>query len=615
MHLKYLQKMKANKLLSFLAALFTGGIVLAQSYTISTQGSVSTCSGTFYDSGGSGGNYANNENYNMTFCSSSSNCIQLTFTSMDLGSNNADKIRIYDGPTTAYAVIDNINGNNEPAMPYTVYSTSGCITIRFISDNSGVAAGWAATIACAACPATPTYNNPNGFVYTCSALFYDHNGPAVNYGNDQNRTTRICSSGTDCVRATFSSFQTEAGLDILTIYDGPNASSPVIGTYSGNSSPGVVTSTTGCLTFNFQSDLSNRRAGWEAAISCVPCGEPPPPSPQNCLGATLVCNDQSFQGNSDGSGNINDLSGSNDGCLAGENQTSWYYFTPLTGGTIQLNISPQNGTDDYDFAVWGPLGGLTCPPAAAPLRCSYAAGGGNTGLQTGAGDNTEGAGGNRFVNPLNVTAGEVYVLVIDNFSESTQPFTLDWTLGGGCTLGCTVLPTELLDFSIEYAKQSGMLSFTTASERELVSFTIENSRDGVFWQELGKIKAKGNSSEITHYQLADDKPFYGNSYYRLSEIDIHGNKTVLQTISGEFLGEDYLVYPIPANKKLCLEGKHLASSTLTLHNSIGELLDIPYTVNEHKAEFNIEALKNGVYFLTIEHQDNKTTERIIIRHQ
>ncbi|MBK7183143.1 MAG: hypothetical protein IPH89_09500 [Bacteroidetes bacterium] len=51
--------------------------------------------------------------------------------------------------------------------------------------------------------------------------------------------------------------------------------------------------------------------------------------------------------------------------------------------------------------------------------------GGTTGLRLLSGDLTEGASGNRFVNQLNVIAGEKYILVVDNFSESTQPFTLD----------------------------------------------------------------------------------------------------------------------------------------------------------------------------------------------
>ncbi len=42
----------------------------AQTYLISDGGIQTTCSGDFYDSGGSGSDYVNNENYTITFNSS-----------------------------------------------------------------------------------------------------------------------------------------------------------------------------------------------------------------------------------------------------------------------------------------------------------------------------------------------------------------------------------------------------------------------------------------------------------------------------------------------------------------------------------------------------------------
>ncbi|MDQ3193108.1 MAG: CUB domain-containing protein [Bacteroidota bacterium] len=55
------------------------------------------------------------------------------------------------------------------------------------------------------------------------------------------------------------------------IYDGPNTSSPIIGTYTGTTSPGTITSTSGCLTIRFTSDGSVTAAGWQAVISCLAC--------------------------------------------------------------------------------------------------------------------------------------------------------------------------------------------------------------------------------------------------------------------------------------------------------------------------------------------------------
>jgi len=57
---------------------------------------ISTCSGMFYDSGGASGNYGNNQNFTVTFCSATAGQqIQLAFSLLDL--NNGDVLNIYNG--------------------------------------------------------------------------------------------------------------------------------------------------------------------------------------------------------------------------------------------------------------------------------------------------------------------------------------------------------------------------------------------------------------------------------------------------------------------------------------------------------------------------------------
>lgn len=195
----------------------------SQTYLISDGGTISTCSGTIYDSGGAGGSYSPDEDYTTSFCAPPGQCISITFaTAPDFGpdsGNPRDRIIIYDGPTTAYANLGALNANTIGGLsfPLTITSTSGCLTLKFFSNSDATVGNFEATISCGACPVQPGYNNPVGFIYTCDAKFYDHRGPSTNYGNNQNRITKFCSSDGTCVRVTFNSFSTESGFDYLDI--------------------------------------------------------------------------------------------------------------------------------------------------------------------------------------------------------------------------------------------------------------------------------------------------------------------------------------------------------------------------------------------------------------
>ncbi|WP_341227362.1 CUB domain-containing protein [uncultured Arcticibacterium sp.] len=103
-----------------------------------------TCSGTFSDTGGSGGNYSNYEDYTTTYCASPGNNIRFTFTSFSL-ENRYDYLRIYDGTSVSDELFDDYTGNSSPG---TITSTEGCLTIRFTSDYSVNESGWIANISC-----------------------------------------------------------------------------------------------------------------------------------------------------------------------------------------------------------------------------------------------------------------------------------------------------------------------------------------------------------------------------------------------------------------------------------------------------------------------------------
>lgn len=120
----------------------------------------------------------------------------------------------------------------------------------------------------------------NGTFNRCAPdLFYDSGGEFGNYANDENIVTTICGQNADdFIILNFITFFTQQGLNVDTmyIYDGDDTSAPLIGSYFGTVSPGVVSATdanpSGCLTIKFISNNSGNADGWEAEILCAtPC--------------------------------------------------------------------------------------------------------------------------------------------------------------------------------------------------------------------------------------------------------------------------------------------------------------------------------------------------------
>jgi len=91
-------------------------------------------------------------------------------------------------------------------------------------------------------------------------------GPVVNYADNTSCSWLIDPQTTQdsvtSITLTFHRFDTEDGKDILTLYDGPDATYPVLGTFSGDALPPGITSTGNRLFMTFVTDGGNTATGW-----------------------------------------------------------------------------------------------------------------------------------------------------------------------------------------------------------------------------------------------------------------------------------------------------------------------------------------------------------------
>lgn len=101
-------------------------------------------------------------------------------------------------------------------------------------------------------------------VTTSTGTFYDSGGSSAAYTNDERKLTLFAPIGATSVTLTFTAFDLEYDWDFMLIYDGNSTSSPLIGKYTGTTSPGTVTSTGGSLLVEFRSDCSTVNPGWIA---------------------------------------------------------------------------------------------------------------------------------------------------------------------------------------------------------------------------------------------------------------------------------------------------------------------------------------------------------------
>jgi Secretion system C-terminal sorting domain len=413
-------------------------------------------------------------------------------------------------------------------------------------------------------------------------------------GNGQMITLNTC---------TATSYDTQ-----ISVFNGTCASLSCIATndqFCGNQSQVTFLSTVG-MTYYVLVHGYNATGSFSLAMTCAPYV----PTPQDCQGANTVCNDQQFNGNSSGYGVTQEVNSTNAGCLTIEHQSSWYIFSPTTTGVISFTINPTPIVD-YDFAIWGPYSSVACPPSGTPMRCSWSALSAPTGLGNGATDLTEGAAGDAWVAPITVGASDinqVYIMLLDNFSQSTTPFVFDWSLSG-VVLDCTIqLPVSYLKWSGQTRGAVNELEWVTATEIMNELFVIERSMDNLHFEPIASVAGNGTTQTTHAYNWTDERPMPGVNYYRLKQIDWNGQSHYSDIIAID-RAVHFTLAPNPAQDqvRIWLNQESAPSSSIVMTDMCGRVVYQKSVVDQKNTplEIPLNSYQPGAYIVTLRDRDGR----------
>ena len=123
------------------------GQIITDSDIDMTNGTFTQCEGVLYDSGGELNNYSGNEDYTLTICpDGSGTSTVLEFISF-VTQASVDVLTIFNGTTTSDPILGTYSGT-QTLGTITADNTSGCLTLRFVSNGGVNTAGFAANISC-----------------------------------------------------------------------------------------------------------------------------------------------------------------------------------------------------------------------------------------------------------------------------------------------------------------------------------------------------------------------------------------------------------------------------------------------------------------------------------
>lgn len=287
-------------------------------------------------------------------------------------------------------------------------------------------------------------------------------------------------------------------------------------------------------------------------------------------------------------------------------QTASATVTHLFANSIRISIhTPGNGTGRLILMKAG-----TAPITSNPVNYTYYAATQNFGTSPALADGSKVVfvGDTDVVNIGGLTPFTTYqirIIEVNGWANATN-----YLLTGAYDFSTATLPVTWLSFEGEKQGNIIHLNWETASEINASKFEVERTYNGINWEQIGKVKAVGNTNSISSYKYFDkhigiEYPETEFVYYRLKQIDIDGTfsySSIVQIKLQEpkFSPEhvNYSAYPVPFGTAFTITSNSNSPFSYQIFNTFGQLQLEGFSPTGN-TEINSQALATGIYVIHI----------------
>jgi hypothetical protein len=164
----------------------------------------------------------------------------------------------------------------------------------------------------------------------------------------------------------------------------------------------------------------------------------------------------------------------------------------------------------------------------------------------------------------------------------------------GCMNWATPSPVTMASLSGTQKQNDIVINWATSAESNSESFDVQRSTNLQSFENIGQIKAAGNSTDKKNYSFIDKTPLDGLSYYRLKQNDFDGSYAHSRVIPITYtMGDLYYHF------------KQILTDEITIETNASNPSFELYLLSGFNVIKNIESLDKRTYKIKLQNQSNQ----------